>query len=1037
MADTWGQMRVVPPAAQYSGLTARALVPPAYVEPERTPAPPFFGIGVPNAETESTLGAAVGLGNDVAGAIDLLTRPAFPPDPTYDVATDPDVTGPDSKYFQYHLDRFAGVQSKPEAQSIMSRIDREEKQMETVARSGGLGTLAMIAAGVASPTVAIPIGGWLTDIIRFGRVGGIAVRAAEAAALTGGGVAAQEAVLQRAQETRSAATSFFNIAGASVLGAVLGGIIGRSELNRLVDSVGKDVAAPANVLRAVSGGAAAVGEARGTGELAGSLGVAETLSRLTPGLRTQTSTLEATRNTVRDLMSGEQLAENVEGIASSVGGSVEARVGEAKGAVGAALEELRTQYSDYFFGRQVPLAPFSASVARVFGRGNGRLSFPEFNAAVSDALLSGDVHAIPQVQQAAQYLRRTVFDPLRDEAMNVIPGFRDMVEAGGSADTSYLTRLWNRVAVRASRDELRGIIAAHFARVQDDAAEAIAATERASGGTLEKTVEQLSPQELDALAQDVIDNILGQSPARLSMPNEFNVGKAGPLKERALRSLPTRAVLKYVERDAEKVAQTYARTLAPDIQLTKKFGSIDLKDQIAKIRDEANARGKDQTAAVRARIDNQAASDIRDITAMRDRLRGTYRLPDNADGLLHRAVVFAKAANFLSSLGNMTLSSASDIGKPVFIHGLTRTMGTAFQPLVRGLRTMKLAAKDVKLSGTALDMIANDRALAFSDLIDEYGRHTAVERGVQHATRAFSFATLMAPWNATFKQFTGIITITRALEAIEGIAKGAKVAPREVAYLAAGGIDQPSGLVERIAAQFEKHGTKDGAVWVANTADWTDKQAVSALRAFINRDVDRTIVTPGVGDKPLWMSGDLGSMVGQFQAFAMSSVQKTLVSGLQQRDMAALNGLLIMLMFGAGSYATKTMLAGGTPSDDPRVWASEAVDNSGALGVLMNGDHILEKWTGDRVGLSALTGQPPRRYINVNAVGALLGPTAGRLFDLADLSRAIASGNITASDAGKIRRLLPLQNLFYVRWLFDAMEHGATNAFGIPARKAS
>ena len=120
---------------------------------------------------------------------------------------------------------------------------------------------------------------------------------------------------------------------------------------------------------------------------------------------------------------------------------------------------------------------------------------------------------------------------------------------------------------------------------------------------------------------------------------------------------------------------------------------------------------------------------------------------------------------------------------------------------------------------------------------------------------------------------------------------------------------------------------------------------MTALRSFVNRDVNRTIVTPGIGDKPLWMSGDLGSVIGQFQAFAMSSVQKTLISGLQQRDMKVLNGMMVMLGMGALSYYFKTNLAGAQVSGDPRVWAAEAVDNSGILGVIANANHAIEKVT--------------------------------------------------------------------------------------------
>lgn len=40
----------------------------------------------------------------------------------------------------------------------------------------------------------------------------------------------------------------------------------------------------------------------------------------------------------------------------------------------------------------------------------------------------------------------------------------------------------------------------------------------------------------------------------------------------------------------------------------------------------------------------------------------------------------------------------------------------------------------------------------------------------------------------------------------------------------------------------------------------------------------------------------------------------------------------------------------------------------------------------------------------------------------------------TASDTHKLRRFVPLQNLFYLRQLFDPAENAANHLFGIPLR---
>lgn len=1029
---------------EITGLTPRGTTLP----PEPEPSAAFGRIGAFGRREPGYVESAFEGINTVVNGLRWMTEDAFPPDP--------DFTGDKllerirgTRYEADHLDSFVGVRSEAEMEQVKRTIDRELMNRDIYARSGFGGYVAGVAAGVLDPTIFIPIGGWArvgANTLRATRFG---VRAAEGAAVTGAAVGAQELVLQGTQETRTTMESLFNVGSAVLAGGVIGGALGvmtRAER----DAIGKwanDIPATPEEMRAVEAsgiGAAASDSSRGSGELKSTFGVAETLGQASPRIRAATSPFKATRNTVRDLTKGaETLEENASGVASSVGGAVEAQVDAALGEMLASIERTRRFYSDYFFGRDVPFAPATAGVFRIMGRGRGRMSYDEFKEAVAWSALNGDQHPVPQVAAAAAYRRAHIVNPLRDEAMDAIPGFREQVEAA-SADPSYLTRIWNQAIVRARRNELEDILGTHFRGQQAAMLSRLEEAEMRAGVTEEmsraagRDVTELSDNEIKKLAEEVVDTILAHTPNRIIMPGNvagLTPGPRGPLKERMLLSLPSSLVRDFIERDIEMIDNFYVRTMATDVALAKKFGSVDLKDQIQKISDEANAASKGKPPKQVAKIQKRKEHDIRDINALLAQVRGTYKLPVEPEGLMHRSVSAIKSLNFLSSLGMMTVSSISDLGKPIAVHGLTRVMKTAFHPFVRGLSAVKLAKKDVKLAGAGWDMVTNDRVMSFADLIDEGGRGTIAERALARGGRVFSVLTLMAPWNAVAKQFSGIITITRALEDVEAIARGRRVPTGEVEYLASGGID--AGMAGRIAAQFERHGGKDGAIWWANTEAWTDRQAVLALRSFVNRDVDRIIVTPGAGDRPLIAHGDIGSLVTQFQSFALASVQRTLMAGLQQRDMAALNGFMLMFAMGAVSYSLKTRLAGYETSDNPAVWAREAFDNAGIAGWAMNVNNTVEKWTGDRIGLSALTGEPARRYLNVNRLGSILGPTLGKAEDMTMLFDAATGGGITASDVHKARKMLPLQNLFYLRWLFDAAERKTTEAMGIPARRTN
>lgn len=1285
-------------------------------------------------------------------------------DPTRDFAAtaDPDHNPldviKDTRFEQEYLQNFVGSRSEAETRWIMSRIDEEEKARAIRDQSGAMGWLAGVTAGTLSPTTLLPIGGWVKYArlwLRLGRTGRTGLAALEGAAVVGGAVGAQEAALQAFSETRTAEETFWSIAGAAVIGGVLGPVISQSlrnpDIDRLAALLRQAPVTRAEQAAAFTGlaqsvGAASAAAARGTGELAGTFGVAEALRFQDPMLRTATSSIQTARDIGRDLYElPTNLAENAEGLATSVGGSVETRMkmlGTAP--LAEAIVGMDEAFSKYYFGAQRRFAPLRSELDRLTGRAGGRMTYLQFKEAVYDSLLDADVHAVPEVAEAARALRAKLFDPLRDAAIEVgVPGFADRV-AAGSVDAGYVTRIWLRDVIGANRNRFNDILAQHFLAHQqkaDLAVRAMLARGEEVGPDLQKAAD-LTEGEVRALAEETTNTIMGQSPLRASVPQDFLVaGPRGPLMERMLRDLPTKLVRDFVERDPEVIARQYARTMSADIELTRKFGSVDMKEQLQKITDEMNARLRGLTDGSKEakRIQKEAEGRISDLSAIRDRLRGTYAISTNADGLHIRAARVVRNLNYMRLLGGMTPSAIPDIGRPVMVHGLTRSFGAAFAPFVSGLASTKLAAKEVKLAGAALDMVLDTRAMALADIMDDYGRGSKFERGLQSLGSRFGLLSLMAPWNSVMKQWVGIIAQTRILQGVERIATGKAISRKEVEYLAAGGIDRtmaeriyrefiggdvepaalpstapsaddlledageiipafhgspfafdkfdaakigagegaqvfgdglyfadrriigehyrrigskpPEGIIgkvrealapsgylyevkisarqedlldwdaplseqsARIRALAEKQGmalersgrelyeslmsraqapsekgagtarlawqeaarehaevlaearsrlgssadnlsdrgvvsaleerpefaalharatetarasemawrstweaktgvggvrhqaassvlreggvpgiryfdagsrsplgakgkgtrnyvifdpkrveitnrhgkepfrkpqpsapqaaapsppirrggVKDGAIWWANTSEWTDKQAVESFRAALVRDVDRVIVTPGQ-DKPLWMSTELGKTLFQFKSFAIASTQRTLLAGLQQRDMATLNGVMMMLALGALTYKLKSENAGYEVSSDPAKVAVEAFDRSGLAGWLMEANNMAEMATRGRVGLSAITGEVSSRYASRSQAEAFMGPTFGAALEALRLSGAASAGDWTESDTHALRRLMIGQNIFYLRGLFDAAEQGVNNTFGIPAR---
>jgi len=149
-----------------------------------------------------------------------------------------------------------------------------------------------------------------------------------------------------------------------------------------------------------------------------------------------------------------------------------------------------------------------------------------------------------------------------------------------------------------------------------------------------------------------------------------------------------------------------------------------------------------------------------------------------------------------------------------------------------------------------------------------------------------------------------------------------------------------------------------------------------------------------------------------------------------------MEGLIAMMGMGMMSYAFKEWDAGRGVSDDPRVWAAEAIDRSGALGILTEVDNTITKLSRDSVGLRPLLGinGHSSRYASRSWFESLLGPSFGLGMDVVSTvgTELLASEDkggrdFDESDRRAIRRLLPFQNYMILRQGFDKIEKSIGN----------
>ncbi len=1010
--------------------------------------------------------------------------------------------------FEPHWERFISSRNTKETEHIKTRIREETEDRRTLEEAGVGGFLASMTAGVFDVTTLLPLGGVVKGFKAGASVGKGAMAVGTASAID---ATISETGLHALQETRTLEESLFNVGGSFVLGGTIGAAVPawrhmmtNREIRELSKSLEGEYKIPANsaddvfgegglakALEAQSVGAAKVGTKEN--ELRDTFGVAEKVAFQDPVLRAITSPFKSARDAMTRLTEQSlEFKQNSDFIPTGPqGGSVEGRIKtQGTSRLYKSIVQLDDAYKNYYFGqasKKRGAAVKSEINRRLFD--DKRLTWTEFKQEVSKTMRRGDVHEIPEVQQAAQAIRRDLFDPIKDDAISakLLPE-----DVAPETAPSYLSRVYNKQKIVAQRvkfkelltDYLEGGQVQHRKQLEEleiefDRIEKFAFDEgvqvrfdegkvslirndvenlgrshnevNSRLGELQESINNINSkfaklpddfrdfnvltrtrEDLEHIADDVIDVILGQPGGRT-----VYAIKKGPLHERTLKiadnfiSKKGYAFEEFLENDVEMVMRYYTRTMVPDVEITREFGDLEMTSAITKIKEEAQELAAKAPEDKRNAIHDTANRRIKDLQAVGDRLRGTYGIPEDPTAFFPRAGRTLKQLNLLRLLGGMTLSALPDTFRMMMIHGAGRQFDSMYR-MIGNMKKVKLSFEEAKLAGTAADMVLDTRVAAMADIGEEFAKHSRFERTIDAATSQFGLVSLMAPWNAFMKQWAGLITQTRLLENVTAVKAGKELSDKEIRALASAGIDE--GTAKRIAEQFEKHGAVEDGVFLANTNAWDDRIAQDAFRAAIVRDIDRIIITPGQ-DKPLFASTQVGSMIMQFKSFAIASVQRTMLTGLQQRDMATLMGLMASMGAGAMVEYLKALSNDKPLPKTNAQWAVAAFDRAGVSGYLFDVNHTIERLSRGNIGIGAMTGKRVSRFASRNFLDAFLGPTAGALGDYGKVIGAAIDGEFSESDFRALRRSIPFQNLFYYSWLLRRYEKDIQSAVGLEPSK--
>jgi len=532
--------------------------------------------------------------------------------------------------------------------------------------------------------------------------------------------------------------------------------------------------------------------------------------------------------------------------------------------------------------------------------------------------------------------------------------------------------------------------------------------------------------EIQEIVDSIFDNLVGRN-----IPDNFdneNIISTKNLKKKPF-TIEDNKIEQWLVDDVELVSRSYVRNVAGQIEMRKRFGTLDLKPHLKAIQDDFTL----ERAKVRAdttlspkqkqklldKLQSQQDDAIEVLRYAREKILGMY--PDDLDtSVWARSVDMALRVQYMMALGGVLATSAGDVWRVPATVGFRRTFGKALPQLISGSEGFKVNRDFAKKYAGIAEIIMNNRIGHMIGLRDPLAMNSPAEVFIQKSTETFSKLTGLPYWNQFWKEFVGATTIDHL---IGNMVKGLdNISPYDVRVMRSLGL----GDISTGASDYVQSGgfRQIGGVWTINPSN-LPPEVVRLFSAAVKKQIDTSIVTPSLGDAPLILDNKIGRMGSQFRSFGISSNSRILASGLQgptQRFWGAATGMVTAGMF---IYALKQLEAGREIDDNPATWLVEGIDRSGLFWVFFEANNIFEKLGGPGAYAVAGARQPASRFASRNILSGLV-PLLGTTQQVGELANAglsyanpMTEGDFTKGDVKNLRRVMPYASLPYWRWMID------------------
>lgn len=670
-----------------------------------------------------------------------------------------------------------------------------------------------------------------------------------------------------------------------------------------------------------------------------------------------------------------------------------------------------------------------------------------FDRELSLAMADGDTSANEAITEAAHGVR-AILDKYANEAVD-----SGLLVKGSFQDKSYFPVIFDKEAIRNDvvgfKVKLRTALMQDKSRVSNDLnkLKTELADKRAFGsdiGNLENHIIELenyvgqTPAESEVIVDSVVGKLLGtEDTASYISPKLVDTPSNKFLKERTL-DLKRADVIDYVHSDVRSIVNRYAQDVNGDLRSIEYFGDArapttalqEITDDYSHLMKIAEKNGQPKEVN---RLQGELKDRLDTYKDLYNQLRGFLPMNSKFDGLV-KAGRNLRNITYMSSLGNVLLSSLPDLAATIGTHGFFKVAPEAGSWLKLAFGGMKATKKELNEASIALNSMMNTRVASVADLVTGQADNSVTKV----LANKFSKYSLINWWNDAMQSFNGFLYMKRALDSGEDLIAGKALKPRHIAEFAQLGMDED--LMKRAATQYSKYGEKDSGSLVANFAEWDDKPAAEAMQAMMKKAIDTVIVLKKKGDAPLILENEASRTMLQFMGYIMGSTTKVAAKQVQRLaigDTARVAQMIVgMTGVGMGAAVLKDKIAGRVSNYTTMGLIAAGMDQGGFTGVY---GELLSKVDAAFLGhklANMLGGSYGQKYRDKSPLEVVGGPVLGGLgTKVGNITSDLAKGKPNGYTIDNVRRLLPFNNIFYLKKFFDIGEDTVTSVLGLKKKK--